>query len=575
MIRAPRSGPCGKGCAEPVRPGCWTPPAVRPRTYTRRETGDQGGKAGERGAADSGDAAGPDPRRSPGRPWPSCLASCPARGGSPSGIRNRHRPPVPTSLWWYGDTVRRPVAVPCPPSPSPRRCRCWPPPGTPPSPTPPPAAGARRRCTPCKLGRARAVPARADRRWDHDAWRAEPLDAEDVAQLRAVAAAMPPEAYAVPRRGRTAGPELPEPEGLVRAFLDAVAADVLPRTPAARARRGTASAARAPQRLPGAARVGRGGGGRDGRGGTGVAAARPVGVRGVRPGRRRGVRRTGLRRTVRLRRAPADGAAGDTGAEPAMSRRRRAGVAVVQVHSLADPTLVADAAELWAGDGDAASGRGPGSTRCWRCAGRRAGLAAAADGCWTPPARRAGAVRGRAVRLLGGGGRAPRRRGRRRALAEGAGPGADRAAVVVRPAPRPARTTSFFVGERAAGLPLAGRPRGGSSPRRRWTPSPGAPADRAAARPVGGRGPGAGPPKARSRGAGASLTPIDALGAALTGSAEVDGEQVGGHRGGALEELRSRIADPEPAPRASPRAAGPGRDPARLPAARPELAATG
>jgi SNF2 family DNA or RNA helicase len=42
-----------------------------------------------------------------------------------------------------------------------------------------------------------------------------------------------------------------------------------------------------------------------------------------------------------------------------------------------------------------------------------------------------------------------------------------------------------------------------------------------------------------------SLTAIDALGAALTGSVEVDGEQVPVTAGGVLEELRARIADPE------------------------------
>ncbi|MYS70052.1 hypothetical protein GTY88_06360, partial [Streptomyces sp. SID5926] len=35
---------------------------------------------------------------------------------------------------------------------------------------------------------------------------------------------------------------------------------------------------------------------------------------------------------------------------------RNAGAAVVQVHSLADPTLVADAADLWSGTADAAFG---------------------------------------------------------------------------------------------------------------------------------------------------------------------------------------------------------------------------
>ncbi|MHC0430686.1 ATP-dependent helicase, partial [Streptomyces sp. O3] len=69
---------------------------------------------------------------------------------------------------------------------------------------------------------------------DHDAWRAGPLDAEDLAQLRAVAAALPHEGHAAPltRVGTDAlrkPLELPEPEALVRAFLDAVA-DTLPRT---------------------------------------------------------------------------------------------------------------------------------------------------------------------------------------------------------------------------------------------------------------------------------------------------------------------------------------------------------
>ncbi|MZE55426.1 ATP-dependent helicase, partial [Streptomyces sp. SID5770] len=83
---------------------------------------------------------------------------------------------------------------------------------------------------------------------DLDAWRAGPLDADDIAHLRAVAAALPAEAHAVPVPGR--GPlRLPEPEALVRAFLDAVA-DTLPRTPAAAHAVGAPFAARAPQHLP-------------------------------------------------------------------------------------------------------------------------------------------------------------------------------------------------------------------------------------------------------------------------------------------------------------------------------------
>ncbi|MGV2922245.1 ATP-dependent helicase, partial [Streptomyces alfalfae] len=85
---------------------------------------------------------------------------------------------------------------------------------------------------------------------DVDAWRAGPLDESDVAQLRAIAAALPAEAHAVPLPG--AGPLLlPEQFALVRAFVDAVV-DALPRSPAAAHAVGAPFAAREPQRLPGA-----------------------------------------------------------------------------------------------------------------------------------------------------------------------------------------------------------------------------------------------------------------------------------------------------------------------------------
>lgn len=64
---------------------------------------------------------------------------------------------------------------------------------------------------------------------DRDAWRMGPLEAADVERVRRLAAAMPPEAHAVPLSA--AEPlRLPDPERLVRAFLDAVA-DTLPRSP--------------------------------------------------------------------------------------------------------------------------------------------------------------------------------------------------------------------------------------------------------------------------------------------------------------------------------------------------------
>ncbi|KND40232.1 MULTISPECIES: DEAD/DEAH box helicase [Streptomyces] len=154
----------------------------------------------------------------------------------------------------------------------------------------------------------------------YDAWRAGPLDPDDIAHLRAVAAALPYEGHAVPLPGR--GPlRLPEPEPLLRSFLDAVA-DTLPRGPAAPYVSGKPFAAHTGQRLPQA---------RDWA--AEVAAGMDAGVR------------------VSLR---LDLAAHDLfdDSEGAL----RAGAAVVQVHSLADPTLVVDAAALWAGDADAAFG---------------------------------------------------------------------------------------------------------------------------------------------------------------------------------------------------------------------------
>lgn len=156
---------------------------------------------------------------------------------------------------------------------------------------------------------------------DHDAWRAGPLDPDDIAHLRAVAAALPPEAYATPQAGRRPL-HVPEPEALVRAFLDSVA-DTLPRTPAAAYAVGAPFAAQEPQRLPGA---------RDWA--VQVAAGQD----------------TGVRISLRLDLSAYGLFDGDDGSA------RSAGAAVVQVHSLADPTLVADAAALWSADGAVAFG---------------------------------------------------------------------------------------------------------------------------------------------------------------------------------------------------------------------------
>ncbi|MDG9720477.1 DEAD/DEAH box helicase [Streptomyces sp. DH24] len=156
----------------------------------------------------------------------------------------------------------------------------------------------------------------------HDAWRAGPLDQDDIAHLRAVAAALPYEGHAVPLPGP--GPLLlPEPEALMRAFLDAVA-DTLPRTPAAPYAAGKPFAASTAQHLPHAHDWA-----------AEVAAGMDAGVR----------------ISLRLDLSAYELFDGDPDAGV-----RTAGAAIVQVHSLADPTLVADAAALWAGEADDAFG---------------------------------------------------------------------------------------------------------------------------------------------------------------------------------------------------------------------------
>ncbi|GGQ86044.1 DEAD/DEAH box helicase [Couchioplanes azureus] len=65
-----------------------------------------------------------------------------------------------------------------------------------------------------------------------DAWRVGPLQVDDVRHVRALAAAMPVAARAVPLDTGDGPVMLPDAEALVRAYFDAVA-DLLPRTPAA------------------------------------------------------------------------------------------------------------------------------------------------------------------------------------------------------------------------------------------------------------------------------------------------------------------------------------------------------
>ncbi|MGA4838122.1 SNF2-related protein [Streptomyces sp. G45] len=158
---------------------------------------------------------------------------------------------------------------------------------------------------------------------DHDAWRAGPLGTADLQRLRELAAAMPPAAHAVPLDGAVP-PRLAEPEKLLRQFLDAVA-DTLPRSPAAATAAGQrAFAAPEPQHVPEQ---------RDWA--TDVAAGHDAGVR------------------ISLR-VELPGLSAEVSEETRLPFR-----AVLQIHSVSDPALVADAAEVWAGTGTAARAFGP------------------------------------------------------------------------------------------------------------------------------------------------------------------------------------------------------------------------
>ncbi|MFE9022663.1 SNF2-related protein [Streptomyces sp. NPDC007808] len=355
----------------------------------------------------------------------------------------------------------------------------------------------------------------------HDAWRAGPLDPDDIAHLRAVAAALPYEGHAVPLPGP--GPlRLPEPEALMRSFLDAVA-DTLPRTPAAPHSSGRPFAARDGVHLPTAHDWA-----------AEVAAGMDAGVR------------------VSLR---LDLSAYDL-FDDSGDGARSAGAAIVQVHSLADPTLVVDAAALWSGEADAAFG--PRARVDAALAVRRAARV------WAPLDRLSeqdvpdvlalsdeelSDLLGIAATRLAAAGVAvhwPRD------LAHDLS-----AAAVVRPAPGSATDgTGFFESEELLQfrwqLAIGGDPlteaemdalaeahRPVVRLRDRWVL-----VDPALVR------------KARKRELGL-LDPVDALSVALTGSAEVDGETVEAVPVGALAALRERLtagvrpAEPPPGLRAT------------------------
>ncbi|MFF3719725.1 DEAD/DEAH box helicase [Streptomyces prasinus] len=188
----------------------------------------------------------------------------------------------------------------------------------------------------------------------HDAWRAGPLDAEDVEAVRRLAAAMPPEAHARPLEGP--GPlRLPDPERLLRAFLDAVA-DTLPRSPAAPLVTGSpAFAVPEPQHLPAL---------RDWA--ADVAAGHDAGVRLSLRVEVHGLTDAPETRTARGEREapgateytgpaadPLDDGTDDGSTDDGTDVTFRA---VLQVHSVSDPALVADAADVWAGTSEGTDG---------------------------------------------------------------------------------------------------------------------------------------------------------------------------------------------------------------------------
>jgi superfamily II DNA or RNA helicase len=356
---------------------------------------------------------------------------------------------------------------------------------------------------------------------DHDAWRAGPLRAQDVEAVRHLAAAMPPEAHAVPLAG--AGPlRLPDPERLLRAFLDAVA-DTLPRSPAAPlVTGGPAYASPEPVRLP-----------EQRAWAADVAAGHDAGMR------------LSLRVEADGLTDVADGLTDAADDDADVTFR-----AVLQVHSVSDPALVADAADIWADAGGEAFG--PHARMDALLALRRAARA------WAPLAPLLSATVPDAVELadeevaelLGAGARAlaaagvdvhwPKGLPRELTTRAEVGPADDEPESGQAFATMPSFLSadallafdwSFALGDRRLSRDELDRLAEAKRPvvrlRDQWVL-----VDPDEVR------------LARSR-QDHKVTPVDALGAALTGWAEVDGRRVEVRPTGWLAALRERLADPE------------------------------